>query len=375
MNPQLLAKLYHHLNPALQLLSPRLQIKLASRGRSYFMRQFIEYRPRSSFTPRRELTTKLWNIDFRTSLCNSAGMFKNGEGYDRVVQLGAGAYIGGTSTANVRTGNRKNGIHLAFINLPQSHLALNGLGLPNYGDAYLSTKRFTTRKIKGCPIGWSVMRSPDFDEPTGLAQLIQSLWHYHDHSQVDFIEINESCPNVKAGSLDAISRLKEIARQFLMQRRRHLPIVVKLSNDISLPYLKEMLDCLIRCGYDGINLGNTSTAYSSVLPLLHPAETKLFEYFTSQFGGGISGDILKKTSLELCSTAAEILTRLKPDHEFHIIRSGGIDSLADLHASQKHGVSLNQWYTGFFNNYLSSGENVYKKFWDDAEPYLHRMQK
>lgn len=44
----------------------------------------------------------MWGIKFRNSLYNSAGMFKNGEGYDLVSKIGAGAYLGGTSTHNPR---------------------------------------------------------------------------------------------------------------------------------------------------------------------------------------------------------------------------------------------------------------------------------
>ena len=337
------------------------QIRLASWGRQQFMYNFNQHHPKESITPHPKHTISMWGIEFRAPLSNSAGMFKNGESYDTVAALGAGAYIGGTSTANARTGNLKNGIALPFISLYNSKSAINFLGLPNLGDQVLSQINITTNKIKGCPIGWSVMRSPDYAENEGLAKLIESLWLYHNHPQIDFIEINESCPNIKIGGGSIIPRLQIIAREFLDKRTRKLPVVVKLSTDLTLDGLAPILEELIRLKFDGINLGNTSIDYTNVKPQLNSKDIQIFDYFTQNFGGGVSGLPLKNKSLQLCAEAADLLNKFKPNHEFHIIRSGGIDSLADIEESRAHGISFNQWYTGFFNNYARDGDQVYRK--------------
>lgn len=310
------------------------QIRLASWGRQQFMYNFNQHHPKESITPHPKHTISMWGIEFRAPLSNSAGMFKNGEGYDTVAALGAGAYIGGTSTANARTGNLKNGIALPFISLYNSKSAINFLGLPNLGDQVLSQINITTNKIKGCPIGWSVMRSPDYAENEGLAKLIESLWLYHNHPQIDFIEINESCPNIKIGGGSIIPRLQIIAREFLDKRTRKLPVVVKLSTDLTLDGLAPILEELIRLKFDGINLGNTSIDYTNVKPQLNSKDIQIFDYFTQNFGGGVSGLPLKNKSLQLCAEAADLLNKFKPNHEFHIIRSGGIDSLADIEESR-----------------------------------------
>ena len=337
------------------------QIRLASWGRQQFMYNFNQHHPKESLTPHPKHTISMWGIEFRAPLSNSAGMFKNGEGYDTVAALGAGAYIGGTSTTNARAGNLKNGIALPFISLYNSKSAINFLGLPNLGDQVLAQINITTNKIKNCPIGWSVMRSPDYNESEGLAKLIESLWMYHNHPQIDFIEINESCPNIKIGGGSIIPRLQIIAREFLDKRTRKLPVVVKLSTDLTLDGLAPILEELIRLKFDGINLGNTSIDYANIKPQLNSKDIQTFDYFTQNFGGGVSGLPLKNKSLQLCAEAADLLNKFKPNHEFHIIRSGGIDSLADIEESRAHGTSFNQWYTGFFNNYARDGDQVYRK--------------
>ncbi len=355
-----LIRLYHKNSRYLRVLPLAEQVRLASWGRRWFMKRLVNQNPGTEYRPDKEWERTLWGIKFRTPLGNAAGMFKNGEGYANMAALGAGAFIGGTSTANPRQGNTKNGIYLPFISLPQSKIALNFLGLPNYGDALLSAKPVTLSKVEGCPIGWSVMRSPDFNETDGLDQLIKSLWLYHNHTQIDFIEINESCPNIQVSSANMVERLSRIAQEFLQKRKRHLPVVIKLSNDISHSSLHGLVHDLVRLGFDGLNLGNTSTAYSSYRPQITASEMELFDFFSANFAGGISGYVLKKRSLELCAVAAEVLAKIKPVHEFNLIRCGGIDQLQDILDGERNGVDLSQWYSGFFTRYMESGSMVYR---------------
>jgi dihydroorotate dehydrogenase len=359
LSPHWSSRLYHASLPLLTQLPLAWQIKLASWGRSHFMHQLINYPTDYNYTPPAQLAQELWGLKFRTGLANSAGMFKNGEGYDLVARLGAGSYIGGTSTANPRLGNLKHGIKLPFISLPKSKVAINFLGLPNLGDDYLAKQTITNNKISDCPIGWSVMRSPDYNEQEGLQNLLQSIHAYYQHPQIDFLEINESCPNIAHGSGNIISRLEYIAKNFLPHRKRNFPVIVKLSNDLTISIAIELVTNLVKLGYDGINLGNTSTDYAGICAQLSPSEKTLFNYFSQNFGGGVSGAPLKNKSLNLCAEVANHLVHLAPNHEFHIIRSGGIDSYVDLQQSLAHGVKLNQWYTGFFNNYHIDGEQVY----------------
>lgn len=359
MNPQLLTKLYHKSAKLLELLPEKQQIKIASLGRSYFMQQFANQKLKSHFVPDEKFSRKLWGIEFRSPIMNAAGMFKNGEAYDVVAALGAGGYIGGTSTSNSRVGNSKDSIKLPFITLPNSHVAINWLGLPNLGDDILSRRIITQNKISGCPIAWSVMRSPDFTEMEGLDKLINSLFLYQENELIDFLELNESCPNVKSGGGSIIPRLAVVSEKFLKNRNRHLPVVVKLSNDVSPEIIETLLPEIIRLGFDGVNLGNTSTSYAKYSSIINESDKLLFDFFTKTFGGGVSGVVLNHDSLKLCSVAAEIVAKMHLDREFHIIRTGGVSSVADIIDAERAGCSLNQWYTGFFDRYNVDGNAVY----------------
>lgn len=304
----------------------------------------------------------LWGIKFSSPLMNSAGMFKNGEGYDLVASLGAGGYIGGTSTPYPREGNNKHNIALPFITLPNSEISLNYLGLPNLGDGILCQKIITTKKIEGCPIGWSLMRCPHSSQEHGINLLVENLFKFQENHLIDFIEINESCPNVKADLSNFAGRLHYIAENFLLKRTRKLPIILKLSNDTVVESVPKILDLMFKYKYDGVNFGNTSIKYDEILKTIDIKDKKLFNYFTHEFGGGVGGGkYMKHKSLELCKTAVEYKNKVKPDYEFHIIRTGGIDCANDIAESNQAGISLNQWYTGFFKNYIVHGNKVYTK--------------
>ena len=358
---KLINKVYNKVEKQLpKIFSDLNLIKINSIGRKSYEKLFIHQKVAQQNIIRNDLKCEMWGIKFRNKLCNSAGMFKNGEGYDVCANLGAGAYIGGTSTYNPRKGNSKENINLPFVRLTKSKITVNYLGLPNLGDEVLARKIYTERKVEGCPIGWSVMRSPDFSREEGEEKLVKSLFLYQANPQIDFLEINVSCPNVKKSSSGIIDSLNFISESFLKKRSRHLPVVVKLSNDITKDSLESVLKSLVTLGFDGVNIGNTSTDYSLFENEINQEEKKPFKTFTSTFSGGIGGKVLKQRSLDLCRTATNYLKTISIPQEFHVIRTGGIENHQDLLDSQAVGVSYNQWQTGFFFSYMENGVNVYK---------------
>lgn len=343
-----------------------------SRVRPYFLKKLKEEIPNESYSPPKNLSKVLWGIKFKSPIMNAAGMFKNGECYLMVANQGAGAYLAGTGTWNQRVGNEKNGIHLPFLPYPRSHASSNWLGLPNDGDA-TNYRRVSTIRVNECPVGWSVMGSPDFKGQERLQNLVEGMKRY-EHFGVDFLELNESCPNTsnsRPQDDDLANRLKYVQEHFLDKRAlnkstsRMIPAIVKFSNDTPVQQIPFLLDLLFELGYDGVNFGNTSTDYARRRELIHSSERRLYDFFTTSkefgVGGGISGRPLKESSLELASRAVEYLKQGPPSQEFHVIRTGGIESKQDLEDSERAGISLNQWFTGYFENFARYGHKLYKK--------------
>jgi len=347
-------------------LSPQFVTSKYSSGRLDFLAKLKEDLPSETYVPPEEFSRRLWGISFRVPIMNSAGMFKNGEGYEMVARQGAGAYLGGTGTWNPRRGNEKERIYLPFAPYPKSHSASNWLGLPNDGDKVNSQRAKQLERIADTPVGWSVMGSPDFKGEEKLRNLVSGMRLY-ELASVDFLEINESCPNNAQGRLpdeDMGNRLKYVKEHFLDQRTRRVPVVVKFSNDTEAEQLPVLLDLLFELSYDGVNFGNTSTAYAKIRERIGPNERRLFDFFTKTFGGGVSGKPLRESSLELAARAVEYTKAGPPSQEFHVIRTGGIETRGDIQESERAGISLNQWFTGYFENFARCGHEVYKELFD-----------
>jgi dihydroorotate dehydrogenase len=186
--------------------------------------------------------------------------------------------------------------------------------------------------------------------------------HTYVAAGVDFIELNESCPNVPHDtSWRALEqRLQWIAEHFLARRERRVPVVVKVSLDISPEMLVSLLEVLTRLGYDGITLGNTSTAYESALASLAPAERAAFVRFWRSIGGGISGAPLAEQRRRLVRLAWHWLSQHPPQQEFHIIAVGGIMTPEELQTALAEGASLAQWYTGYIAAFAEHGDELYR---------------
>ena len=366
MSAPILAKWEHRLRPLITKLPSKTIVSLYSKGRLDFLEKLKGEIPEEPYIPLEEFGRTLWGIRFRSPIMNSAGMFKNGECYPLSAFQGAGAYIGGTGTWNARSGNKKEGIYLPFVPYPGSRAASNWLGLPNDGDE-INAKRLpgSRGRINDCPRGWSVMGSPDLEGEEKLQRLVDSMRLYE--PEVDFLEINESCPNTSHETPqddDLANRLRYIKERFLDERTRTLPVIVKFSNDTEVEQIPQLLDLLFDFGFDGVNFGNTSTDYAYMRKKIKRSERRLYDFYTQTFGGGVSGAPLREKSLALCALAVEYRDSGPPSHEFHVIRTGGIESWHDIEESELAGVSLNQWFTGYFENFGKYGHDVYRKLFD-----------
>lgn len=370
MSLEKLAKFERKIRPVAARAMKDVSIKTYSLTRHWFLQKLINSTA-PEYVPPKELERELWGIKFRSPLMNAAGMFKNGEGYELCHNQGAGAIMFGTTTAVPRKGNRKKGISLPFIPYEISGAASNCLGLPNYGDKEVADKIKKIKK-KGMPIGASIALSPDIEVMKRRSEFFKGLKYYED-AGVDFIEINYSCPNTECStgiySTELMNFLAHTRDKFLDKRKRDLPVIVKFSNDTPVKDAGNIVERLIHYGYDGVNFGNTSVNYEKLREEIDSKERKQFEYFTKNYGGGVSGRPLKQSSLELCKVAVAEAKK-NPEREFHVFRTGGINSIDDILASDKVGVSMNMWYTGYFEWFSRAGHVLYRELYKN---YLNML--
>ncbi|MDA8018998.1 MAG: hypothetical protein MPN21_16275 [Thermoanaerobaculia bacterium] len=374
-----LARIESLFRPLVVRLPTWASLRLYSYSRPWFLRRYVQERPEQRVPPE-SLHQRLWGVRFQAPLFNAAGMFKSGDGYELVARQGAGAWLAGTTTATPRHGNDRHGVRLPFAPYPTSGAASNWLGLPNPGHAEVARRLGALDRIPGCPVGVSLAFDPDPDQSDErkLDGLIAGLEHYVD-AGVDFLEINESCPNTEEsanghGERDDLahleSRLTQIRDRFLQKRGASLPTILKLSNDADPADVPRIVDLASRLGFAGLNFGNTSTAYAALREQIQPAERRLYDRFSDGvrgFGGGVSGRPLRARSLHLVGLAAAHLRNRPPEREFHLIRTGGVEMAEDLHASSEAGAPLSQWYTGYFEAFARDGHDLYRRLFDQLD--------
>ena len=334
-------------------LPPKLSIGVYSLGRQVFLSGMKRETPKEAYVPPQSLNRKLWGIDFRTPLFNAAGVFKDFSCYDLAFKQGAGAYLVGTITPTSNEGNQINSIHLPFAIYPNSHASSNSLGLPNKGIIKILKGISEIERHEGFPIGISLTSD-------SLEELVYSL-QLCEGSRIDFVELNESCPNKKnAGNLK--QRLEYVKKKFL--EKADFPVIIKLSNDLDFAQIPDIMDSLFELGYDGINLGNSSTDYHAIRNKIHLKDLPLYDFFTKNFKGGVSGEPLKHISLELSSIAVQYVKAASPRQEFHVTRTGGIQTRGDISASEEAEISLNQMGVGYFESLIAHGNDLYKDIWE-----------
>lgn len=359
------ASLEHRLRGVVSSLPPAMAVRLFSAGRTAFAKRFASDVPQERFVPPADVAVTAMGLTFRMPLWNAAGMFKSGEAYDVVSAQGAGAYVAGTTTSRVRAGNIRDGVKWPAVPYAHSHASSNWMGLPNLGHRAVASRLANLERVVGCPIGASVSAEPGLDADVAVAELIEGMQQYVD-AGVDYIELNESCPNVpghahrEALDADLLRRLDMIASRVLAQRTRLLPVVVKFSNDTSVEQLPSVVQALHERGFNGIIVGNTSTRYKEHVELIDPRDRALYEHFTSTYGGGISGAPLRADSLALCGVAIAARDACGAGAAFEVIRCGGVAGAEDLAASARIGVRLNQWYVGYFEAFGRAGHRVYR---------------
>lgn len=367
MKAHSLIQLEHFLSPALKFLPSKKKIEIYSRGRKKVLEALSEEKIERKFSPSRDFEKIFWGIKFPSQIMNAAGMFKNGECYELMAKQGAGAYLGGTTTALRRTGNIKDDIANPFIPLPKSASALNYLGLPNDGDdVVLKLVREISKMKKNlkCPIGWSLSYQPNFNLEKQMEMLVRSIRNYS-HAGVDFLEFDESCPNTERENYGFSELSRRLSGLRQMTNEKNIPWIVKFSNDVDVSQVGGLIELLIDLKYDGVNFGNTLTNYNLHSEKISESEKKVFNYFTKTFGGGVSGRPLKEKSLELCTEAVHCRNKMQPNQEFHVIRTGGIENAQDIINSENAGISLNQWFTGYWKNFRLHGHELYSKLYSE----------
>jgi dihydroorotate dehydrogenase len=306
--------LYTLLRPLLFRLDPELahDVALALIGRGVF---------ETGAAPVEGLEQTFAGIRFSNPLGLAAGVDKNGAAIEQWENLGFGFAEIGTATRLPQPGNPKP----RLFRLPAEQALVNSLGFNNHGARALAGRLGAARP--SIPIGVNIGKSRSVPLERAISDIAACFKLLA--PQADYVAVNVSSPNTPGvRDLQEKGRLSDLMRA-MKEIDSRKPIFVKVSPDLEVAALDDVVEVAHECGLSGIIATNT-TVRRDVLRV------------DPQIEGGLSGRPLSKLSDDALAYLARSC-----DPKLTLIGVGGIFNGEDLFRKIALGAHLCEVYTGF----------------------------
>ncbi len=275
--------------------------------------------------------TKLLGLTFPNPVGLAAGLDKNGEHIEALFALGFGFVEVGTVTPRAQAGNPEP----RLFRLPEHRAIINRMGFNNLGVGALVRNVEALKKRPGI-LGINIGKNKDTPNEQAVRDYLNCLERVY--PLADYITVNISSPNT-AGLRELqeeqqlrvlVSTLREAQEKLAAKHRIRVPLLVKISPDLSDEDVDAASRVLNDLGVDGVIATNTTV--SRVAINQHPLAKE---------AGGLSGAPLLGRST---ATLRRLRTRLP--EAMPLIGVGGILSGADAVAKTSAGAQLVQLYSG-----------------------------
>ena len=268
--------------------------------------------------------TRLFKKDIENPLGIAAGFDKNAEVYNSLFKLGFGFVEVGTVTPLKQYGNPKPRV----FRLVEDEALINRLGFNNLGAKNVLDRIKSKRQIGllGVNIG------PNKDTNDRNSDYIQCFKTFHEVA--DYITINISSPNTENlrnfHNELKLDELLKIINEKKKDLNTSIPIVVKVSPDISDQDISKISDVLLDNNIEAVIISNTSDSTREGLSNILKHQK-----------GGLSGKPIEEKSTNLIDKFYDILKgRIK------IMGVGGVDSGISAYKKFLAGADYVQLYTG-----------------------------
>jgi len=275
------------------------------------------------------LQTTINGVLFKNPIIAASGTFGFGREYNELYDV---SILGGISskglTLNPREGNT--GIRV----WETASGMMNSVGLQNPGVKHFISNELPWMKKLGNVV-LANLGGATIEEYIEGIELLNS-------SDVDFIELNISCPNVKAGGM-ALGIKNEIAYEAVTACKAvcKKPLIVKLSPNAE--NIIEMAKACEKAGADSLSLINTFKGLAIDIKNRKPVFDNLY--------AGVSGAAIKPIALRMVH---EVCKNVK----IPVIGMGGIYTVEDIVEFIMAGASAVQIGTVNFSNPLAGKELV-----------------
>jgi len=248
-----------------------------------------------------DLSVIIAGVKLRNPVIAASGTFGYGREYEGLLDIAA---LGGICTKGLTLNSRPGNTGMRLHETPSG--LMNSIGLENPGiRAFIEKELPRLRKLGPAVI--ANLSGGTIDEYVDGARLL-------DASCVDMIELNISCPNVKAGGM-AFGLDPETAASVTGQVRSaapNKPLMVKLSPNA--PDLKAVACSCAAAGADALSLVNTFKAMAIDIHKRKP----VFENVSA----GLSGPAIRPIALRMVWELCEAV-------RIPVVGMGGIASADD----------------------------------------------
>jgi dihydroorotate dehydrogenase (NAD+) catalytic subunit len=236
-------------------------------------------------TPTTSLSVTIAGVRLKNPVIAASGTFGYGREYARIIDV---SRLGGICTKGLTLNPRPGNTGIRVWETPAG--LLNSIGLENPGIANFIENELPFMRKLGPAVIANLSGSTVEEYAQGAALL--------NESEVDMIELNISCPNVKAGGMTfgldprTAASVVEPVRRALTRK----PLMVKLSPNA--PDLAAVAAACVNAGADALSLVNTFKAMAIDIQNRRP----VFDNISA----GLSGPAIKPIALrmvwELCYT-------------------------------------------------------------------------
>ncbi len=275
------------------------------------------------------LKVNINGVEFKNPVIAASGTFGFGQEYNNFYDVGI---LGGISTKGL-TLNKKDGNSGIRVYETKGGM-MNSVGLQNPGvDHFIQYELKDMKKLKTNIIA-NVGGGCIEDYEIAVSKL--------NETDIDMIELNISCPNVKSGGMafgikgdvafEVVEKIKKITNK---------PLMVKLS-----PNAENIVDMALKCekaGADSISLINTLKGMAIDINKRKPVFDNVY--------AGLSGPSIKPIALRMVHEVSKAVN-------IPVIGLGGISTAEDAIEFMMAGASAIQIGTINFNNPLAGKEIV-----------------
>jgi dihydroorotate dehydrogenase len=280
-------------------------------------------------------TLERFGVSFANPVGLAGGFDKDGVAIQALAALGFGFIEAGTVTYHPQPGNPRP----RLFRLPQDRALINRAGFNNAGAAAFAHN--VENEHPGCVLGVSIGKS----KITPLENAVDDYLASFDlvYPVADYIAVNVSSPNTpqlrelqqsdQLESLLGALRTRANELQVSYKRNSSVPLLVKLSPDLTDDELTNIVEVVNIVGIDGIIATNTTVKREN----LQTPNDKV----SALGAGGLSGRPLKQISTRMIARLYQLTGGKVP-----LIGVGGIFTAEDAWEKISAGASLIQVYTG-----------------------------